>query len=94
MPFRTYLIFFYNYQKDTKLLNLHQNKRHVTCDWQKTKRLGAKTLVKKNKTTDGKFNKSRPVLGWMRSHVKTILEYYFRRRSVTQYWKFAMKLQF
>ena len=38
------------------------------------KRLGAKTLAKKNKTTNRKLNKSRPVPGWMRSHVRTILE--------------------
>ena len=41
------------------------------------KRLGAKTLVKKNITADRKLNESRPVLGWMRSHVRTILEYCF-----------------
>ena len=42
----------------------------------KMKRFGAKTLVKKNKATDGKWNKSRPVGGWMRSRVRTILEFF------------------
>ena len=50
--------------------------------------------MKKNKTVDGKLNKSRRVLAWIRSHVRTILEYYFGRRFVTQASKFAMQLQF
>ena len=94
LPFRTSLIFFYNYSKDTKLLNLHQSKRHVACNWRKMKRLGAKTPAKKNKTTNRKLNKSRPVPGWMRSHVRTILEYYFGGRSITQDSKFPARLQF
>ena len=60
----------------------------------KMKRFGAKTFVKKNKATDGKLNKSRPVTGCMRSRVRTILDYFFGRRSLTQDSKFPIQLQF